>query len=301
MISNWIWRHKAADNYNLLDDVLTVNDEWKNNRNSIIARYKGIKETKEHTHNEVTNLLRFGKKLPYAVVFVSAIHIWEIVARIAPNSVPQLKLDPFLYHTSALVFILLIDVIIVYIKKAYTALAQVKVKESLSIWFFYVLTALLNAAFIAANSQDANSTLKNLLVEVYNTLFLFMLPITIPIAINSIEESNKKLQAFKVLLMVDIATFTGLIEVNDNKGTTVIENKTLIVSTPIDTTPKIGTVDTLENVVTQNKEADKIVQSKVYRCAKCDALMPTSGNAKTDQGAWLATNRFGCKVCKTKV
>lgn len=283
---------------NPLDDILTISADWRNSRESIIARNQGIKEAKENTLKETNGLLWIGKKLSYAVVFVSAVHIWETLARIAPSYVPPLQLDPFVYHASAFVFTVMIDIIAVFKQKAHGVLSQVKVKTTRSIWYFYAITALLNATSIAANSPNASQWLKNGLVEFFSNLFLFLLPLCIPIAIIGIEESNKQLQALKVLLTVDIATLSGLIDAN--KTPVVVENKTVVINNT-STPPQLGTVDTLENVVTQNKTVDKVVASKVKTCAKCGALLPSTGNGRKDQGAWLATRHNGCEMCKPKV
>lgn len=269
---------------NDLSTLLSIDDNWRNSRDGTIARYKGIKTAKDYALKETNSLLTIGRYLSYAVVFVSAIHIWESVARIAPANVPMLHLHAMVYYIAALLFTILIDITAVFILKAHTALAYTGAKGSNAIWFFYFITALLNAAFIAGNSPDATDNVRNTLIALLGNSFIVLLPITIPIALWSIEESNKKLEAGKISLTVDIATLEGMIESNlkdAGKETGTQDNRTLVINQVLET-------DTYP---------DKVLPA--LTCAKCEALLPTTGDAKKDRGVWLSTHRFGCKVCKS--
>lgn len=269
---------------NDLSTLLSIDGNWRNSRDGTIARYKGIKTAKDYALKETNSLLAIGRYLSYAVVFVSAIHIWESVARIAPANVPMLHLHAMVYYIAALLFTILIDITAVFILKAHTALAYTGAKGSNAIWFFYFITALLNAAFIAGNSPDATDNVRSTLIALLGNSFIVLLPITIPIALWSIEESNKKLEAGKISLTVDIATLDGMIDANlkeAGKETAAQDNRTLVINQVLET-------DTYP---------DKVLPA--LTCAKCDALLPTTGDAKKDRGVWLSTHRFGCKVCKS--
>lgn len=273
---------------NELPTLLSIDGNWRNSRDGTIARYKGIKAAKDYALKETNSLLSIGRYLSYAVVFVSAIHIWESVARIAPANVPMLHLWPIVYHIAALLFTILIDITAVFNLKAHTALAYTGATGHKAIWFFYFITALLNAAFIAGNSPDATDNVKNTLIALLGNSFILLLPITIPIALWSIEESNKKLEAGKISLTVDIATLEGMIESNlkdagKETAPKVEDNRTLVINQVLET-------DTYP---------DKVLPA--LTCAKCEALLPTTGDAKKDRGVWLSTHRFGCKVCKDTV
>lgn len=269
---------------NDLSTLLSIDGNWRNSRDGTIARYKGIKTAKDYALKETNSLLTIGRYLSYAVVFVSAIHIWESVARIAPANVPMLHLHAMVYYIAALLFTILIDITAVFILKARTVLAYTGAKGSNAIWFFYFVTALLNAAFIAGNSPDATDNVRSTLIALLGNSFIVLLPITIPIALWSIEESNKKLEAGKISLTVDIATLDGMIDANlkeTGKETAAQDNRTLIIN----------------HVLEKDTYPDKVLPA--LTCAKCNALLPTTGDAKKDRGVWLSTHRFGCKVCKS--
>lgn len=268
----------TANTEDTLADILSINADWRNNRESTIARYAGIKAAKSHAAIEITNLLYWGRKLSYAVIFVSAIHIWETVSRIAPENATALLLWPAVYHVAALLFTVIIDIVAVFLLKAETALAYTKNNPNKAIWFFYFVTAVLNGAFIAANSPDATAALKNGLVEWYGNLFIILLPLTVPVALWAIERTNQRLEVGKITLTVDIATLDGLIRSNKNNAETAPLNR----------------------VLEQNSYPEGIVPpDEALTCMKCGALLPDMGSVKKNQGKRMSTKRFGCEQCKT--
>lgn len=302
-----------------LSDILAVNADWRQNRESTIARYKGLVSAKRYAYTETERLLSWGRWLSWPVIFVSAIHIWESVSRIAPEGVTALHLPDWAYHTAAFLFTVLIDIVAVYLLKSNTALAYTSNRNNQSIWFFYILTALLNASFIAGNSPDATAIFKAGIVEVLGNMFIILLPITVPIAIWAIEQSNQKLEASKITLSVDIATLNGLIVSNEraNSGNSAsIDNKPIVeklLSTDIaqaivapQQNAENNIVDTLPVQETMNKshqEGAGIVETTIennsdaYRCMKCDALLPDRGSKRANQGYRMSTKRYGCSTC----
>lgn len=295
-----------------LSEILAVNSDWKLNRDSAVAHYGGIKSAKGFALKSTEGLLAWGRFLSWPVIFVSAVHIWESVSRIAPETVSALSLPPQTYHIAALLFTILIDVVAVYILKANTALAYTTTEKNSSIWFFYILTALLNGSFVAANSPDATDALQNGLIEFYGNIFVILLPITVPIALWAIEEANKKLEASKIALTVDIATLDGLIKSNSvsNSHSNNGSNNTHIAVTnnsrsvePIDKVletdsypngvlPQQTIVNHSEEVVTANNDA--------YNCLKCGALLPDRGSKRKNQGYRMSTKLHGCPTCNPK-
>ena len=292
-----------------LADILRVNEGWKNNRDSTVARYKGIVSAKQHALEESKKLLNWGRWLSWGVIFVSAIHIWESVSRIAPASIGVLHLDKYIYWGASLLFTILIDTVAVYILKSDTVLAYTGTKKSIAIWFFYILTALLNAAFVAANSPDATDALRTGLIEVLGNAFLILLPITVPVALWAVEKQNQYLEAGNIMLSVDIATLNGVITHNTTPTVTI---------TNTSNTLSIGTVsaNTIDKVLADNETPDRVlplesnigvIQREVEpitlpmskdHCQKCGALLPDNPNSRSRHMKWISTAKHGCSTCK---
>lgn len=292
-------------NTETLASILAVDDTWKKSRNSTVARYEGIAQAKQHALAQSKSLLTWGRWLSWGVIFVSAIHIWESVSRIAPASIGVLHLHKYVYWGASLLFTILIDVVAVYILKANTVLAYTGTKRNRSIWFFYALTALLNAAFIAANSPDATAILRAGIIEGLGNIFLILLPITVPVSMWAIESQNQRLEAGNIMLSVDIATLKGII-IHANTAPITINNTA--------NTVHISGVSasTIDKVLSNNETPDRVLplQSSIgvieatmpvikSNCQKCGALLPDLGDARRNNMKWVSTARHGCTTCKS--
>lgn len=156
-------------------------------------------------------LLRWGRLLTWAIVFVSALHIWETVAAIAPSDAGTLHLPAWLYHSAALGFTLMIDACALYIVKANATAAYTSAPPIRWTLFFYVVTALLNASFVATYAPAISPTLQAQLLPLLSTAFVFLLPLSVPIGIIAVEAASRTLEAARLTLLVEVTTLRELL------------------------------------------------------------------------------------------
>jgi hypothetical protein len=174
------------------------------------ARQKGILLAKQQALRAAAGLLAWGRLLTWAICFVSALHIWETVAAIAPPAVPPLKLDPAIYHGAALAFTLLIDACAIYIAKANATSAFAGAPPSRWTLFFYTVTALLNAAFVARYAPAIDPATQQQLLPLLAGLFVGLLPLSIPAGIVAVETANRTLEATRLTLLVEVTILREL-------------------------------------------------------------------------------------------
>ncbi|MBX0328356.1 hypothetical protein K2Z83_11780 [Oscillochloris sp. ZM17-4] len=175
------------------------------------ARRRGILIAKQQALRAAEGLLAWGRTLTWAVVFVSAIHIWETVAAIAPAHVGTLQLPAAIYHGAALAFTLMIDACALYIAKANAAAAFVGAPANRWTIYFYLVTALLNASFVARHAPAIDATVQAQLLPLLAGSFVLLLPLSIPAGIVAVEASNRTLEAARLALLVEVETLRGLV------------------------------------------------------------------------------------------
>lgn len=174
------------------------------------ARLRGLLLAKQQALRAAMQLLVWGRWLTWGIIFVSAIHIWETVAAIAPPAAGTLHLPPALYHGAALAFTLMIDACALYIGKANAAAAFAGLSPNRWTLFFYLVTALLNAAFVARYAPGLDAGTQGLLLPMLNALFVLLLPISVPAGIVAVEASSRALAIAHLALLVEVTTLREL-------------------------------------------------------------------------------------------
>lgn len=216
--------HKDTDtsqnNTETLAELLSIDAQWSNSKDATLARYRGILAAKTQALFSVSFLHSWGKFLSWSIIFISAIHVWESISTIKPDFVTALKLPDTIYHLAALLFTLMIDVCVVFIVKSNSACAYVGAQPNKASIFFYIVTGLLNGVFISSHTPVMNEDLRGFVIPVLGTIFVFLLPASVPIAIYAVEQSNQMLEAAKLKLTVDIATLRGMVNVKENEEMT---------------------------------------------------------------------------------
>lgn len=250
-----------------LSDVLSIDVLWRDSKPATIARYKGILTAKSYALQQTSKLLFFGRKLSWCVVFISALHIYETVASISPGFVPGLRLPSVVYYSAALLFTVLIDTVAVFLLKASTTLAYSGARGNKAIWFFYGLTAFLNGSFIAANTPQMTESLRSFLLGAYGNMFIFLLPLSVPIAMWAIEDTVKTLEVAKLKLTVDTSTLHGMLQESTYNST---------------------------EELTQQEATNAENANNIFLCVNCGAALES-------RGKWLASTRWKyCEYCKNK-
>jgi hypothetical protein len=202
-----IWKGQEATP---LAQTLAIDPALMTTRAAQEARRRGILLAKQQALRAAEGLLAWGHLLTWAIIFVSAIHIWETVAAIAPASVGALQLPAAVYHGAALAFTLMIDACALYIAKSNAAAAFVGAPTNRWTIYFYLVTALLNASFVASHAPAIDATVQARLLPLLAGSFVLLLPLSIPAGIVAVEASNRTLEATRLALLVEVETLRGL-------------------------------------------------------------------------------------------
>ncbi|NNJ13067.1 hypothetical protein EKD04_022330 [Chloroflexales bacterium ZM16-3] len=205
------------------------------------ARQRGLLRAKAEALRSAEGLLAWGHLLTWAIIFVSAIHIWESVAAIAPAHVGALQLPAAVYHGAALAFTLMIDACALYIAKANAAAAFVGAPSNRWTIYFYLVTALLNASFVARHAPAIDVTVQAQLLPLLAGSFVLLLPLSIPAGIVAVETSNRTLEAVRLALLVEVETLRGVITglLSDNMPQESASEQVMSPSTP----PELATLN----------------------------------------------------------
>ena len=227
------------------------------------ARQKGILLAKQQALRAAAGLLAWGRLLTWAICFVSALHIWETVAAIAPPAVTPLKLHAAVYHGAALAFTLLIDACAIYIAKANATSAFAGAPPSRWTLFFYTVTALLNAAFVARYAPAIDPATQKQLLPLLAGLFVGLLPLSIPAGIVAVETANRTLEATRLTLLVEVTILRELHDANADAG---------VAATNDDRVPALRLPNTAETSVDTDGVAARSAPERAerrYTCKRC--------------------------------
>jgi hypothetical protein len=174
------------------------------------ARRRGVLLAKSQALRGAESMLAWGRLLGWGIIFVSAIHIWESVSAIAPAGVAPLRLPDAVYHGAALLFTLLIDAAALYVSRANAIVALAGGPPSRWAAYFYALTALLNAAFVAGHAPALDAHARDQILGLLNALFVIILPASVPAGMVAVERSRRMLEVCRLSLLEEVATLRGL-------------------------------------------------------------------------------------------
>lgn len=175
------------------------------------ARQRGILLAKQQALQGAEALLRYGSALTWVIVFVSALHIWEIVAAIAPREITALRLPAPVYHGAALAFTLMIDACALFVSRA-NAVSAFVTGATPNRWglYFYGVTALLNASFVASHAPAIAPHIQNQILPLLSASFVILLPLSVPVGIIAVEASMRTLEACRLALVIEVTTLRGI-------------------------------------------------------------------------------------------
>lgn len=202
--------HRDQQRRHDLAQTFTIDPALLQSRAAQEARRHGILQAKHEALRSAAALLRWGRFLGWSIIFVSAIHIWESVASIAPADVGHLALPAFVYHLAALGFTLMIDAAALFVSRANAVAALAGAPSSRWTIYFYAVTALLNAAFVAGHAPALDATARAQILPVLGALFVILLPLSVPAALVAVEHSRRTLEICRLALLADVATLREL-------------------------------------------------------------------------------------------
>jgi hypothetical protein len=174
------------------------------------ARRRGVLQAKQEALRAAEALLGWGRLLGWGIIFVSGIHIWETVATIAPEGVGHLVLPDAVYHLAALGFTLMIDAVALFVARANAVAHLAGAAPSPWSAYFYAVTALLNAAFVASHAPALEAATREQLLPLLGTLFVVILPVSVPAGIVAVERSRRTLEICRLGLLAEVATLREL-------------------------------------------------------------------------------------------
>jgi hypothetical protein len=176
----------------------------------------GLLRAKSEALSSANRLSVVARPLLFGVLGVSFVHIWHQIALIKPASVPALTLDPWFYHVTAALLTLCVDAVALYLVSTRSTSAYAgDTRQHKAVWFFYVLTALLNGIFVlnyAPNLPDWITAL----VPLLNLVTAILLALLIPVSISAVETAHQTVEAARLALLVEVATLEGI--VNAERG-----------------------------------------------------------------------------------
>jgi hypothetical protein len=205
------WRpREAAEPRTTLAAAFAIDPALLQSRAAQDARRRGVLQAKQEALRSATALLAWGRLLSWSIVLVSGVHVWESVASIAPAEVGHLALPDAVYHTAALVFMLMIDAVALFVSRANAVAALTGAPASRWAGYFYVVAALLNAAFVASHAPALDDVARAQILPALGALFVVILPVSVPAGIVAVEVSQRTLEVSRLSLLAEIATLREL-------------------------------------------------------------------------------------------
>ena len=180
------------------------------------AMLAGLLQAKRQAMRQAEGLLRIGRPLLVAVIFVSFLHVFETIAAIRPAFVEELQLPGWLYHLAAALLTLAIDLAALYVVSAHASAALVVGQTRRpAVWFFLVTTFLLNAAYVVQFAPSLPGAFQQTILPWLNTSFVFLLPAFVPVAIFSIEGAVSRLDVARLRLLVETTALADLVSAHN--------------------------------------------------------------------------------------
>lgn len=175
------------------------------------ARLAGVMLAKREALQTARRLVRLAMPLTVAVLLVSFVHLWQLVSGIVPAYVSALRLPDWVHHLSNAALIVSIDCVAVYLLASRKALAYIgESRQGRAIWFFYVLTALLNGVVILSQMPGLPGWLDPVR-DLGLIVSAFMLAILVPLSIAAIERAHHVAEYARLTLIVDVQTLMQLV------------------------------------------------------------------------------------------
>lgn len=169
------------------------------------ALMAGILGAKREAHDQAARLIRYGRPLLIAIIFISATHMIETIAGYKPATVGALHLWTALYHATAILFTLGIDLTALFLVAAGGAASLAGApRRPWPVRFFLLTTFLLNAAYIVRYAPSLAQSIKDQILPYLDAVFVLLLPAAVVVAIPAIETARATLEAAKLKLSVDI-------------------------------------------------------------------------------------------------
>lgn len=195
-------------------DLLALPDDLLATPAARRALQSGLLAAKRSALASAERLARAGWPLLIAIISVSFLHIWDVIALIRPEYVQELQLHHGLYHFTAAAQTLAIDAAALYCVAA-AALAGHAGGGDTRRWgiaFFLILTFALNAAYIVRHAPSIDPQLQAAVLPVLDLIFALTLPAFIPIAIVSVERGRAELERCRLLLLVETTALAALLD-----------------------------------------------------------------------------------------
>ena len=172
-----------------------------------LAYFRGIASTKESMLRIARFMRPVGLFLLFCVILVSALHILTTIAQYTPHGVSTLEIPDGLWHVSAGALTIAIDAIALYVfmTSIVSYFANVQRRIPL-IWFFIVLTGLLNGVFYVEVATGIPAGLSQFVNESFSTLFIVFMTLLFPVSMLTIKDAIKVIEESRIALEIESVT-----------------------------------------------------------------------------------------------
>jgi hypothetical protein len=194
----------SIDLFQLDMDLLTTPDAQQ-------ARHEGVLRAKSEALKTAQHLVAWGRPLLFSVLVVSFVHVLHGIAAIKPAGIPALDLPPWMYHGSAGLLTLAVDAVAWYLVSTRSVAAYAgDTRHHYAVWFYYVLTALLNGTFVFSHMPGLPDLVQVVLPGV-NLLTGILLALLIPVSIAAVESAHQTIEAARLALLIECSTLRGIV------------------------------------------------------------------------------------------
>lgn len=176
------------------------------------ALQTGLLASKGKALRNAERLARWGSWLVIAIIAVSFVHLWDTIAAIKPDFVPELRLPVIVFHLTAAALVLAVDLAAFYVVAAgrATLMAGGSYKKA-SAFFFLLTTFLLNASFIVRYAPELWGGFREGVLPWFNGAFIILIPAVVPVGIFSIEGATTRLETSILKLLVETTALRELL------------------------------------------------------------------------------------------
>lgn len=184
-------------------ETIKIDATIRNDPRVIVAQRLADLDAARSGHKAAHRLAAGGLWLLLGVIAVSFVHLWETLALFLPATVDALHLPASVYHATTAALTLAIDATAAYLAMARAMTPDRGRAAPMARWFFYALTAMLNAAFFLRYAPDLSEATKAAWLAPIQTAMIVLLAVMIPVSIGAIEAARGRLAALARTLRVE--------------------------------------------------------------------------------------------------
>jgi hypothetical protein len=177
-----------------------------------IAHHRGLLTAKSEALRSASRLTAWARPLLVSILIVSFLHLWHQIARITPEGVPALSLPAWAHWLSAALLTASIDATALYLvaTRSVANYARLGRRGQAAVWFFYLLTAMLNSVFVLSYTPGLPPAIAAI-TPVFSLVGALLLGVLVPVSIAAVEHARQVADAARLALLVEVEVLRGLV------------------------------------------------------------------------------------------